>query len=75
MPASRDGGNPKAKMMKAIQSAKLETVAEIAGKESDDVVSALAEKGIAVDDPGMSVREIAKRNDMEAMEVIGLVFR
>ncbi|WP_449257659.1 DUF4405 domain-containing protein [Chlorobium limicola] len=75
MPASQEGGNPKAKMMKAIQSARLETVAELAGKESGDVVTALAEKGIAVDDPGMSIREIAKLNDKEAMEVLGLVFR
>lgn len=75
MSASREGGNPKAKMMKAIQSARLETVAELAGKESGDVVTALAEKGIAVDDPGMSIREIAKLNDKEAMEVLGLVFR
>ncbi len=58
-----------------IESSRLEKVAEIAGKESDDVVTARAEKCIAVDNPGMSVREIAKRNDKEAMEVLGLVFR
>ncbi|NTV21023.1 MAG: DUF4405 domain-containing protein [Chlorobium limicola] len=75
MPASREGGNPKAKMMRAIQSARLETVAELAGKESDEIVTTLAGKGIKVDDPSMTVREIAKRNDKEAMEVLGLVFR
>ncbi|WP_292002097.1 DUF4405 domain-containing protein [Chlorobium sp.] len=75
MPVSREGGNPKAKMLRAMQTAKLETVAEIAGKESDEIVAALKEKGIGVGDPAMTVREIAKQNDKEAMEVLGVVFR
>jgi hypothetical protein len=75
MPASREGGNPRIKMMKAIESARLETVAEISGKESGEIVAALKEKGIMVNDPTMTVRQIARTNNKVAMEVLGVVFR
>ncbi|MCF8382266.1 MAG: DUF4405 domain-containing protein [Chlorobium sp.] len=75
MPASREGGNPKMKMMKAIESARLETVAELAGKESEEIVTTLEKKGISVSDPSMTIRQIAKQNQKKEMEVLGLVFR
>lgn len=75
MPASREGGNPKIKMMKAIESARLETVAELAGKESEEIVTTLEKKGISVSDPSMTIRQIAKQNQKKEMEVLGLVFR
>jgi hypothetical protein len=74
LPASREG-NPRMKMARAIESARLESVAEITGKESSEIISALEEKGIAVEDPTMSVREIARTNHREPMEVLGVVFR
>lgn len=75
MPASREGGNPKMKMMKAIESARLETVAELAGKEREEIVTTLEKKGISVSDPSMTIRQIAKANQKKEMEVLGLVFR
>jgi hypothetical protein len=62
-------------LSRAIESARLESVAEITGKESSEIISALEEKGIAVEDPTMSVREIARTNHREPMEVLGVVFR
>jgi len=75
MPASRDGGNPKAKMMKSIESARLETVAELAGKKSGEIIATLEQKGISVKDSSMTIRQIAKANQKKEMEVLGLVFR
>ncbi|MGB8247638.1 MAG: DUF4405 domain-containing protein [Chlorobium sp.] len=75
MPASREGGNPKMKMMKSIESARLETVAELAGKESGEIIATLAGNGISVSDPSMTIRQIAKANQKKEMEVLGLVFR
>ncbi|MGB0131418.1 DUF4405 domain-containing protein [Chlorobium sp.] len=74
MPASRSE-NPRAKMMKSIESARLETVAELAGKESGEIIATLAGNGISVSDPSMTIRQIAKANQKKEMDVLGLVFR
>lgn len=75
MPASPEGGSPKAKMIKSIESARLETVAELAGKDSYDIIATLEQKGISVKDPSMTIRQIAEANQKKEMDVLGLVFR
>jgi len=61
-------------MTKALESARLETVAEVAGENSAAIVEKLGSKGITVGQPSMSIREIASQNNKKDMEVLALIF-
>ena len=61
-------------MTKALASARLETVAEVAGQKSSTLIEKLGSKGITVSLASMSIREIAKQNNKKDMEVLALIF-
>jgi hypothetical protein len=69
-----DHQNPRMNMTKALASAKLETVAEVAGQNSATLIEKLGSKGMKVGQASMSVREIAKQNNIKDMEVLALIF-
>ena len=66
--------NPRMNMTKALASARLETVAEVAGQKSSTLIEKLGSKGITVSLASMSIREIAKQNNKKDMEVLALIF-
>ncbi|TLU86034.1 MAG: DUF4405 domain-containing protein [Chlorobium sp.] len=67
--------NPRMKMTKAIMSSKLETVAEVAGSNSTDIVSKLSQRGITVRDENMTIHEIADANRKNEMAVLAAIFQ
>ncbi len=69
-----DHANPRMNMTRALASARLETVAEVAGENSEAIVEKLGSKGITVGQPSMSIREIASQNNKKDMEVLALIF-
>jgi hypothetical protein len=66
--------NPRMKMTKALGSSKLETVAMVAGQKSESIIGKLEQKGIRVESPTMSIREIAAKNSKKEMDVLGIIF-
>ena len=50
-------------------------LAPVAGLAVSEVVDRLGAEGLVVDDPGMSVRQLAERNDAEADDILVSVFR
>ena len=66
--------NPRINITKALASARLETVAEVAGQNSATLIEKLGSKGITVSLASMSIREIAKQNNKKDMEVLALIF-
>ena len=53
----------------------LEVLAPVAGIDVSELVDRLGAEGLVVDDPGMSVRQLAERNDTEADDILVSVFR
>ncbi|NTV21031.1 MAG: hypothetical protein HGA57_06560 [Chlorobium limicola] len=45
------------------------------GRENEEPVTNLADKGITVDDSSMTIRQIAKENQKKEMDVPGQAFR
>jgi hypothetical protein len=66
--------NPRMNITKALASARLETVAEVAGQNSATLIEKLGSKGITVSLASMSIREIAKQNNKKDMEVLAVIF-
>ncbi len=69
-----DRPNPRRNMTKALASARLETVAEVAGQNSATLIEKLAGKGVKVSLASNSIREIAKQNNKKDMDVLALIF-
>ncbi|NTU96493.1 MAG: DUF4405 domain-containing protein [Chlorobiaceae bacterium] len=67
--------NPRMKMTRAIISSKLETVAELAGSNGADMSAKLQQKGIAVSDGNMTIRQIAASNGKNEMAVLAVIFQ
>jgi len=66
--------NPRMNMIKALESARLETVAEVAGQNSSSLIAKLGSKGIAVGQASMSIHEIASQNNKKEMDLLTLIF-
>lgn len=73
VPASKQS-NPRTNMTKALATARLETVAEVAGQKSASIIEKLGSKGIMVGKASLSIREIALQNNKKEMEVLALIF-
>jgi hypothetical protein len=67
--------NPRMKMTRAIMTSKLETVAELAGSNGADMSVKLRQKGIAVSDGNMTIRQIAASNGKNEMAVLAVIFQ
>ncbi len=72
-PAEKEA-NPRMNIIKAVESSSLETVALVAGKNSETIIDKLASKGISVDKPTMTIREIARSNSRKENDVLTLIF-
>jgi hypothetical protein len=66
--------NPRMNMIRALESARLETVAEVVDQKSETIMEKLGSKGITVGKASMSIREIASNNNKKEMEVLALIF-
>ncbi len=53
----------------------LAVLAPVAGLEVSELVDRLGTEGLVVDDPGMSVRQLAERHDAEVDDILVSVFR
>jgi hypothetical protein len=66
--------NPRMNIIKAVESSRLETVAEVAGQSGETIISKLGSKGITVDKPSMTIKEIAAKNSREERDILGIIF-
>ncbi len=73
VPAGKQS-NPRMNMTKALATARLETVAEVAGQNSASIIEKLGSKGIMGGKASLSIREIALQNNKKEMEVLALIF-
>ena len=72
-PASQQS-NPRKNMLTALESAKLETIASVAGQTSNSIIEKLSDKGIASVEPSMTIHDIASKNGKKEMAVLGIIF-
>ena len=61
-------------MLTALESAKLETIASVAGQTSYSIIEKLSDKGIASVEPSMTIHDIASKNGKKEMAVLGIIF-
>ncbi|MEI6847113.1 MAG: DUF4405 domain-containing protein [Chlorobiaceae bacterium] len=73
LPASQKE-NPRMKMTRALESAKLAAVAAVAGQNSTELTSKLEKKGIMESGPDMTIHEIARKNGKKEFDVLGVIF-
>ncbi|NTW56188.1 MAG: DUF4405 domain-containing protein [Chlorobiaceae bacterium] len=66
--------NPRMKMMKALMSSKLDTIAEVAGSNGTDITAKLQQKGMTNVNGNMTIRQIASANSKNEMAVIAVIF-
>jgi len=66
--------NPRMNIIRAVGSSSLTTVAQVAGQNSETIISKLGSKGITIDKPSMTIREIAAKNSREEKDVLGIIF-
>ena len=62
-------------LIERMDAVSLEVLAPVAGLAVSELVDRLGAEGLVVDDPGMSVRQLAERNDAEADDILASVFR
>ncbi|MEI8032046.1 MAG: DUF4405 domain-containing protein [Chlorobiaceae bacterium] len=72
-PAEKEA-NPRMNVLRAVESSSLETVALVAGQNSTALIEKLTSKGISVEKPAMTIKEIAKTNSKEGKEVLAIIF-
>lgn len=66
--------NPRMNILRAVESSSLETVAGVAAEKSETIISKLQSKGITVEKPSMTIREIAAKNSREEKDILGIIF-
>lgn len=71
---SANNGNPGMKMIKALGTAKIETIADMAGQNSAAIINKLQNKGISEAETSMSVKEIAAVNGKKEKDVLWAIF-
>ena len=74
MPSANDG-NPGMKMIKALGTVKIETIADIAGQNSDAILTKLEQKGISEAGTSMTIREIAAMNGKKEKDILWVIFQ
>ena len=72
---SASGGNPGMKMIKALGTAKIETIADIAGQNSNDLITNLEQKGISEVETSMTIQEIAAVNGKKEKDILWVIFQ
>lgn len=72
---STSGGNPGMKMIKALGTAKIETIADIAGQNSNDLITNLEQKGISEVETSMTIQEIAAVNGKKEKDILWVIFQ
>ena len=70
-----NGGNPGMKMIKVLGTAKIETIADIAGQKSDDLITKLEQKGISAAGASMTVKEIAALSGKKEKDILWVIFQ
>ncbi len=68
-------GDAEELIVERMDAVSLEVLAPVAGLAVSELVDRLGAEGLVVDDPGMSVRQLAERNDAEADDILVSVFR
>lgn len=66
--------NPRMNIIKAVESSSLEAVAGVAGEKSETIITKLSGKGITVETPSMTIKEIAAKNSKEEKDILGIIF-
>ena len=72
---SANNGNPGMKMIKALGTAKIETIADMAGQNSDDIITKLEQKGISETGTSMTIQEIAAMNGKKEKDILWVIFQ
>lgn len=70
-----NGGDPEELIVERIDTASVALLAPVVGMDVSDLVDRLGDDGYVVDDPGMSIRQLAERYDAETDDVLFSVFR
>ena len=68
-------GDAEELIVERMDSVPLAVLAPVAGLDVSELVDRLGAEGLVVDDPGMSVRQLAERHDAEADDILVSVFR
>ena len=68
-------GDAEELIVERMDSVPLDVLAPVAGLDVSELVDLLGAEGLVVDDPGMSIRQLAERNDAEADDILVSVFR
>lgn len=72
---SANNGNPGMKMIKALGTAKIETIADMVGQNSDDIITKLEQKGISETGTSMTIQEIAAMNGKKEKDILWVIFQ
>ncbi len=68
-------GDAEELIVERMDAVSLELLASVAGLDMSELVDRLGAEGLVVDDPGMSVGQLAERHDAEADDILVSVFR
>lgn len=68
-------GDAEELIVERMNAVSLELLASVAGLDMSELVDRLGAEGLVVDDPGMSVGQLAERQDAEADDILVSVFR
>ncbi|WP_294345495.1 DUF4405 domain-containing protein [Prosthecochloris sp.] len=71
---SSEKGSPKKNMFRALESAKIEMLADMTGQSSDALIGKLEGKGITNAETSMTIEEIASVNGKKEMEILWTIF-
>ena len=68
-------GDAEELIIEKIDSVPLDVLAPVAGLDAAELADRLGAEGLVVDDPGMTIRELAARSDAEADDILVSLFR